>query len=282
MTRTPPPGRRRPFADADRLSGDSGNHRTYALLLVAAVADAAAFYQVVALLMSQQQSWTVWLLVAGFTVLSLGLTHIIGMTARRFVERHLPPAGLLAAITTLLWLFMGAGCFYVRVTHMSTGEAGGDSFDTPVADSSAQSVAAGHDVGGALLFLGLFLAGGLIAGATSYLSHNPVAESYARALRGHAEARGEVERLAPRQVRATHRYEQELAERERDRRRWESATAERLAWAEELKHYARHLMAAHLGDPAATDGLTDSGARLVKPSPAGPGLHSAPPPEKAA
>ena len=81
--------------------------------------------------------------------------------------------------------------------------------------------------------------------------------------------------------RALQRYEQELAERDRDRRRWESATAERLSWADELKHYARHLMAAHLGDPAATDGLTDSGARLAKPL-GRPGLHAAPPPEEAA
>ncbi|WP_328840314.1 hypothetical protein [Streptomyces europaeiscabiei] len=283
MSRIPSSSRRRrSFVDPDALTGTSGKRATFALLLVAAAADTAAFYQIVALLMSQQQGWMVWLLVAGFTGLSLGLTHIIGTATRRSVERHMPPAGLLALATTLGWLFMGAVCFFVRAVHTPTGENGGDSFTNPYGGSPAQDTAAGHDLGGALLFLGLYLAGGLVAGATSYLSHNPVAESYGRALRGHAESRAAVELLTPRQVRATHRYEQELAERDRDRRRWESATAERLAWADELKHYARHLMAAHLGDPAATDGLTDSGTRLMKPPPGRPGLHSAPLPEEAA
>lgn len=217
MSRIPSSSRRRrSFVDPDALTGTSGKRATFALLLVAAAADTAAFYQIVALLMSQQQGWMVWLLVAGFTGLSLGLTHIIGTATRRSVERHMPPAGLLALATTLGWLFMGAVCFFVRAVHTPTGENGGDSFTNPYGGSPAQDTAAGHDLGGALLFLGLYLAGGLVAGATSYLSHNPVAESYGRALRGHAESRAAVELLTPRQVRATHRYEQELAERDRD------------------------------------------------------------------
>ncbi|MFF7194233.1 hypothetical protein ACFZAM_11055 [Streptomyces sp. NPDC008079] len=276
MSRTVPPGHM-PFADPDLVVGRTRHYYPYLALVLAVGADGIAFYQVVGLLVNEA-GWMIIPLVLGFTGLALAVSHQVGVLARRFVERSTPAVGALAVVLTMVWLFMGAVCFFVRATNTpaTSGGSGLETLGLPsTAGAPADDLTGSANLGTALLFLGLYLAGGLLAAVTAYLAHNPLATAYRMALAHRAAARQEVQRLTPRHVRAVHRHQQELAERERDHRRWEVATGQCLGWADDLKHYARFLMAVHIADPAATDGLTDSGDRLVPGGWKGPDLRAA-------
>ncbi|WP_042406285.1 hypothetical protein [Streptacidiphilus carbonis] len=259
--------RRSPFADSDLITGSPRIWPYVMILVVTAGADVAAFYQVVALIMPVSP-WLVYLLVVGLTGTALSLAHFAGIAMRTAEERARPThsarhAGVLIAI----WMLLGAAAFIIRLLGSGADAGSGSSTGFRTGGSASDSTGTPHQaLLTAGLFLALYLGTGAIACLSSHRAHNPVALAHRRARQAQQVAAQAARHTGSALVRAELEHQQQLDERERDERRWQHARAERLAWAEELKRYARVLMATHLADPAATDGLTDPDLRPSQPS----------------
>ncbi|GAA2359289.1 hypothetical protein [Dactylosporangium salmoneum] len=148
----------------------------WVFVLVAAAGDVTNFRVVVAELDGELQEYQVWLLVAAFTALAIGLTHIAGAALRGAGGGGRPGSArvVVAVVLAVLWLALGAAALWIRLTH---GAAGGDQLAgldpaDPLAglDGGAPAAPAGGvpaaNLDGlpmAVLFLLLYLGGGLMA-----------------------------------------------------------------------------------------------------------------------
>ena len=109
--------RRRSYEDPAEVSGRSPGELIYVLALaVAAGADLAAFHQIVAIVLSTEQQWLVWLMVAGFTACALTLAHFAGRVARDIVAGY-GPANARRQFWWLAvpWVLLGLVAFIVRL-----------------------------------------------------------------------------------------------------------------------------------------------------------------------
>ncbi|MEV6695353.1 hypothetical protein AB0M35_28185 [Micromonospora sp. NPDC051196] len=217
-------------------------------LLLAAGADVAAFYSALADGLNAPESM-LYLLVAGFTAVSLLLAHACGRIYRDLDQRA--PGARSAALYVCLagWSLLGVAAFVARLLladEASGGSFGG--FDNAEQDSQTVLVLA-------LLFLALYFATGAAAAVVAYWNHNSLAHAYQRSSRLLARA----EKLAEKRIEAHEKilakYRQRYNEWERTEDAHSAARAKRLALAEELKQLARQRMAAAGQDPATTDGL---------------------------
>jgi hypothetical protein len=243
------------YADPALVAGRPRGQWLYlAALALAAGADLAAFQQVVALVMRNQAEWLVWLLVLGFTAAALALAHYTGAFWRGTRVGEATAGRLHAALCFGLWLGLGLAAFTIRLLiRYDSGSIGSFQLDgTQVGERTSTATV----LASALLFLSLYLAAGAVATIGAYLTHNPLLAGYTQALRMHRRAVRRLARSAPSHERARRVLDRHLAEQQRDHDARQAARAERFAVADELKRYAEVLIAAHLQDPAATDGVT--------------------------
>lgn len=242
------------FADPTLLAGRSrGTFLHVVVLLVAAGADAAAFLQVMQLLLRKLPPFASGLIVAGLTVTALYLSHHAGVLIRHAVAGSRASRWWIA-VSMFLWLALGMGAAAIRYffTH-TTGTA-------QIAFGQTASSGGGDEkqrAGVAAVFLLLYLATGLVAALGGYLTDQPARSAYARAMRnlrscteiasasGARLSRAEAERSL---------YAEELMEA---RHKHVAELGTRAALAEELKQMVRFHHARHAQDPSATNELFD-------------------------
>jgi hypothetical protein len=217
-------------------------------LAVTAGADVAAFDQVVSLVMQEQEAWLIWLMVAGFTASSLTLAHFAGRLARDITAGRGPANWAKVWLLIIPWALVGLVALVVRLIV-----ADQDAANTTVVTGVGQTAS---DISSAIMFGVVYVASGAVAGFGVYLTRNPVRVGYRRALRHYRRALMRLARSQPPYERALSVLQLHMRGREREAQNYAAARAQRLAFADELKRYAAVLIATHLQDPSATDGMT--------------------------
>ena len=254
----PEPG----HADPTLLAGRSGRYVYLVALLIAAAADIVAFYQVIELVLQNLSSTLVVVLVLGFTGTALTTVHFASTMLRdRIAGAKWIPLFLLI-ICAVVWVALGVLAFWMRLR----GNLGGGSapFNPSVTGPPTASSGSADSQGtapGAAMFAGLYLATGAVALIGSYLTHNPLHNAFARAVRDHGKA---AKRNAESAKRLGHAeaerayFDNQIIAAERVR---DEAIRSRLALAQELKQQARLELAKRLRDVSATDAFLLNDAR---------------------
>lgn len=237
------------YAHPSEVAGRSLGEMLHVLaLLVTAAADVAVFSDTASIIMRKSSELIIWLLVAGFTAGSLTLAHFAGRFARDKIARYGPEPKRGILVVLVPWLLLGVVVFVVRliVTESATSTSGG------IGPSESQTMMAG-----AAMFAGLYVVSGAVAAVGEFLTRNPYRTRYRTAFRANRRA---LKALA----RTQHRYERSVgvlkvhtANQAREQQNYDSAKALRTAWASKLKRYSAVLIAAHLQNPSATDGMTE-------------------------
>jgi hypothetical protein len=260
-------GYQQPIEATGRLVGEAG----YLIALaVTAAADFAAFYQVLSRILQDLGSSLVAVAVAGFTVMSLALAHFAGQLLRDGRAGHGPEHQRAVRLLLGPWAVLGLSAFAVRLIF-ARSQAGGYTPAGFISPSTQQLTSA-------FLFLSLYLASGAVAGFGEYLTRNPYRAHYRSALRSYHRALRRLGRSQP-------PYERALNVWQLQAREYEALEAGRAAAAElhganadELKRYAAVLMASHLQNPSATDGMTIADRRPHPHPPASRRTAPDPPP----
>lgn len=231
-------------------------------LLVAAGADAAAFYVIVSLATGDEgTNETNALIVAGLTVIALMLAHLGGRVARDAAAANGRLRWQDVVVCGVPWALLGVAAMVVRLrTHQTSG-----GIDLEGGGSSGQEA---DQVAAALLFLVLYVASGVLAGVGEFLTRNPLRTAYRSALRTMKSAQRKLRRSQPPYERALSVRQLHLASYREDEALLQNAKFERIAFGEELKQLAQISIAAHLQDPSATDGMTERDWRPAAPRPA--------------
>ncbi|MEU7524886.1 hypothetical protein AB0A74_04070 [Saccharothrix sp. NPDC042600] len=222
----------------------------YFVLLAAAGVDVVTFHQVLMAAVDEEEVF-LWVMVVGFTVVCLALSHTVGQQARQAVAtRHVVGARTTASLCLVGWVALGLAAFVFRWNYAGADVAS----SIPIVIDGRESVA---DVDAdaqerhlsAMLFLSLYVATGLVSGVAGYLRHNPAARQYARALSRRSKAAAKQARIESRLTAAT-----ELAEAvERARRKreadWAALEARCRAAVEKLKDETRFALLEKAGPP---------------------------------
>lgn len=249
------------YREPDLLPGRSRLEPLMWLFVLGAVAgDIAAFYGVLARLFRTEPIFVI-ALALGFAAAAIGICHFvgIGLQRRRSGERRRHDGLLWAKIVA--WLALGCAAFVTRL-HFSadvTEIAGSTSFGSaiPVADID-------QDLLAALIFAGLYVVSGLLAMTVSFHTFNPAARAYRRALRNLKEA---AQNLRSAQAQQAGQVEREkVVDKEQERALERRAAAYRRTEADvvSLKIFARHRMAAELGDAEALELLMKNAPTVDK------------------
>lgn len=217
-------------------------------LAITAGADVAAFDQVLSIVLQQLGSHLIAVAVAGFTAMSLTLAHFAGRLARDAKAEHGPDSRWAVRLLVIPWALLGLMAFVARLI-LAQSQLGSASTSVSVSPGARQ-------LSGAFLFLVLYLASGAVAGYGEYLTRNPYRAHYRTALRAYRRALRRLERSQAPYERALSVREGHELGRRAEERNFASAVALREANADELKRYAAYLIATHLKDPSATDGMT--------------------------
>lgn len=228
----------------------------FVVLLVSALADFGAFAQIVQLVLTNQPALVSYLVVLGLTTGVLYLAHAVGTMVRDRVARRNAARWVWIMLGTTAWAAIGLVAFWVRL-KVTDDQGQAPTIDLSAAPDTPPATPNTSGLPAALLFLALFIGTGLVAAIGAYLTHNPFPGEYRTAVRRYGAAvrsEGETDgvRIAVvrrlRHLRRALRKARSLRTRERRRRRH---------FAEELKEYARTLMANHAQDPAFSDALFD-------------------------
>jgi len=239
-------------SDPTLLSGKSGASVVYLVAIVlAAVADFIAFYQVLELVLRNLQNQYLILLVIGFTAIALTLAHFLGvfLRDRRAGARWHHPATLPGC--AVLWVALGVVAFWVRwkvsgAANSSGLPTGGGGLVVP--QFNFQST-----LPGATMFAAFYFATGAAAIIGSYLSHNPLRRSFVRTVRAHESAI--KQQAAGARVLADAEAQREAIDhQEHAGAEVRDSTIEELRkLAGELKKLTRLQLAKKIGDVSATD-----------------------------
>jgi hypothetical protein len=264
-------------------------------LLLAAGADIGAFVQIVELVMPQQQDWVIWLVVSGLTAVVLYIAHTIGVILRELKAGQSGAVGLASRVAAwlgrrvalfvclIIWLALGLMAFWVRMTVTLPGTvqlgsggigsgSGGSSGATGIGAggigggigsggiggggaASSSTAVSGHTPQAAVIFLGLYLATGLVAAVGAYFTHNPYRGRYAAAARGYRKASEGAAASAYQLRRAVAIRDQQQAEIVAAKQTLEEAQAQNAAFTEQLKQTVRIRIAGMAKDPAVTDAI---------------------------
>jgi hypothetical protein len=252
-------GYRQPIQATGKLAGEI----IYLIALaITAGADVAAFYQILSLVLQQLGPHLIAVAVAGFTAMSLTLAHFAGRIARDRQAEHGPDDRRAVLFLVIPWGLLGLAAFAARliVAQSQLGSASTTGAVSPAAE----------ELSGAFLFLVLYLASGAVAGYGEYLTRNPYRAAYRAARRAYQRSLRRLDRSQAPYERALSVLEQHETDRQAEDAKFQAATALRMAHADELKRRAAHLIAAHLQDPSATDGMTRRD-RIPFPEPPGGG-----------
>jgi hypothetical protein len=208
----------------------------YVVLTCGAAGDVVTFKTIAAILIRNQDDSTILTLVVAFTMISLGLMHAAGAsarTARDTLRRGLSP-WLGAGILFVVWLLLGVAAFYVRLTQPMPSAARA----ATSAHSSTSTAAATTAM--ALIFLVLYAGTGTLAAWAAYHQgpHHIVALAAAwRAWRHHRRSLRDAAR-----ERRAHRRAKRAAARARHwawlRQRLATLAAPRAARAGARRRYA--------------------------------------------
>ncbi len=247
------------YGNAVLLAGRSrGAYLQLPVLLLAASADVGAFLQVIELVMRRQSQRVVLMVVVGFTATVLCLAHLAGsfLRGRAVGERS---GRHLAAWTCLaVWVGLGLVAFWVRLVVRSEPLTGAvpdfsaDALPATAAEPDLSSV-----LPSAALFLALYLATGVVAAVGGYLTSNPVRVAYVRALRAYRRATEQAAASAGAYTGAAAYQRMQLVAGQNAATARDVEQQRRRAFAEDLKQYARVLVAQRAQDPAVTDALFD-------------------------
>jgi hypothetical protein len=263
------------FRDGTLLAGRPRATFVHALvLLLAAGADLGAFVQVVELVLPQQD-WVIYLVVAGLTAVVLYIAHLIGVILREAhagVRSAHGLAGLLGVwlgrrfavfICLVVWLALGLMAFWVRLTvplavSVQLGGGGGVGGGGIGSGAAAGSTAgSNHALQGAAIFLGLFLATGVVAAAGGYSTHNPHRGRYVAAIRAYRKASERAAASNYQFAQALGYYEHQRTEAEAAPQILAEAQKQNRAFTEQLKQTVRIKIAGLAADPAVTDAIFD-------------------------
>jgi hypothetical protein len=238
-------GYQQPIEATGRLAGEIGY---LVALAVTAGADFAAFYQVLARILQDLGSSLVAVAVAGFTMMSLALAHFAGRLVRDGKAGHGPDHPQAVRLLLVPWAALGLGAFGVRLIF-AWSQSGGYTPPGFISGSTQQ-------VTSAFLFLSLYLASGAVAFFGEYLTRNPYRAHYRSSLRAYRRSLRRLSRSQPPYERALSVWQLQVREYQTQEASHAAAAELQSANADELKRYAAVLIAAHLQDPAATDGMT--------------------------
>lgn len=217
-----------------------------ALLLIAG-ADVALFYDLMSIIMRDSPSEVIiWLAVAGFTVASLAVAHAFGRLLRDRVARYRAVSGWALWALFGVWLVLGGSAYVVRYLDAQALAA--------LPGSSTAQYSA--KIGGAVLFLVLYVASGAVAALGVYFSRNPFRTQYRTAFRAYQRALRRLDHSRPAYERSVAVLRVHTNGRRREAANHEAAQRLRTAFAGERKQYSGVVIAAHLQDPSATDGMT--------------------------
>ncbi len=219
-----------------------------AALGLAALADAGAFIQVVALLMPELAAEFVWIMVAGLTATALFLSHTTGSLFRDRREGVASAGrGVLGAVASA-WLALGVTAFLVRV-FADVEIGGGSTFVVDGLDVGSDP-SGGISLLQALLFAALYVATGVTAACGGYMNGNHFRVAYAKARRQRTMAadRVSVSAAAHGEVEAIHNAQLTAYKGSTELLNIEKRAV--LAFAEQLKQHARISVAKRCKDPA--------------------------------
>lgn len=264
------------FRDGTLLAGRPRSTYLHALaLLLAAGADIGAFSQTVELVLPQA-NWVVWIVVSGLTVVVLYIAHMIGVMLReanavsKSTRRHTHEItarigrGSAILICTATWLAVGLLAFWVRYTVPLVGTAqlgggaigsGGIGSGTIGSGGATTSGAAEGDkpLQAAAIFLGLYLATGIVAIVGAYFTHNPYRGRYAAAIKAYGKASEQASASIQQLGLAFAARQRQQAEIDAADQILVSAKEQNKAFTDRLKEVARIEIAVLTKDPAVTD-----------------------------
>ncbi|MGH3877366.1 MAG: hypothetical protein ACRDSK_10070 [Actinophytocola sp.] len=250
------PGDGRGFDDAGLVGGRPvGAYRHVVALVIAALADIGAFAQVVQLIMTGQPALVAFTVVIGLTVVVLCLAHFSGVTFRERAAR-MPGRARWAWVSLVVWALIGLAAFWVRLSmeDSPSGVPAGD-FTAGAAPEETATEDEQSLLPAALVFLALYLGSGVVALVGAYLTHNPLPGAHRALRRRHTRA---ADRLGASDAALAKvcalREAQQQAIDDADQALRDERT-ERTCLAEELKQYARMLMAYRAQDAAFTDAV---------------------------
>ena len=282
------------FRDGTLLAGRPRSAYVHALvLLLAAGADLGAFVQVVELVLPQQD-WVIWLVVGGLTAVVLYIAHTVGVMLREARARSSAARGLArlrswlgqrlgAFVCTVIWLALGLMAFWVRLTVPLTGtvqlgsggigsggigsggigsggigSGGIGSGGIGSGATTSGTTTGSHTLQGAAIFLGLYIATGIVAAVGAYFTHNPYRGRYVATLRAYRKA---SERAAA----SAYQFGLALAFRQHQQTEIEAAELvlaeaheQNRAFTEQLKQSVRIKIAGQARDPAVTDAIFEA------------------------
>jgi len=284
------------FRDGTLLAGRPRSAYLHAFaLLLAAGADVGAFVQIVELVLPVQE-WVIWIVVSGLTSVVLYIAHMVGVMIREAKAGHSSGGGLVsrlgawlgrrsaAFICTVIWLAVGLMAFWVRLTvplpgtvqvgggigSGGIGSGGIGSGGTGSGGTSGIGTTNAHALQGAAIFLGLYLATGVVAAVGAYFTHNPYRGRYAAAIRAHRKASERAAASAYQLGTALAGRERQQAEMDSAARILAEAEVQNSAFTQQLKQSVRIEIAALSKDPAVTDALFEADQRPYRPAPDGP------------
>ncbi|WP_432832413.1 hypothetical protein [Dactylosporangium sp. CA-092794] len=236
------------FADPTLIAGRPFGALVYvAGIVVAAVADIAAFRQVLEPAMLTSSAQTVTMVVYGFVGIAILLMHFAGVSMRERQARRGWIKRIKPWLFVVAWTALGATAFYVRVAEQ---------VKTAVEVNHRAPLSGGpHFTPASFMFLALYVGTGLVALAGAYFTHNPERAAFVRTKWALIFA---SRRFASSVLRL------EIAEGTRGlyELNQQSAAAvlaleqaRRHAFGEALKQHARLVIAQRSKDPALTDAL---------------------------
>ncbi|KAA2261286.1 hypothetical protein F0L68_17695 [Solihabitans fulvus] len=241
------------FDDPSLLAGRPRSTYLHLLVLAcAATADATAFIQVVKLIIAQESGLVSTLLVIGLTAIVLYLAHSAGTVLRDLKAGVQSTHWLWAVLCLVMWLAIGLLVTWVRISVPLTtnGPATPLSFEQPPATSDSKPT-----VIVAAVFFSLYLGSGLAACIGAYFSHNQSRRGFGVAVRAHRTAARRAAAIAREHGVATAAWLAQVKARDVSAQILAEARQRRYALAEELKQYARVLIATRSRDPSLTDAI---------------------------
>jgi hypothetical protein len=258
------------FRDGALLGGRPVGTYAHALaLIIAAGADIGAFTQVVELALPNQSNWVVYLVVGGLTSVVLYIAHMIGVMLRHAKAQHTQGTGRglrvgswLAMRTAIVgcsavWVALGLLAYWVRKTVplVQTATIGGGGIGSGTVGGGAATGTGNYTPQSAAIFLGLYLATGIVAAVGAFFTHNPYRSRYTAALRGYRKASDRAAASVYQFLQADAAYLRQRSELDAAKLIFDQAVAQERAFSEQLKQSIRLQIARMAGDPAVTDAI---------------------------
>lgn len=166
----------------------------YFVLLAAMGVDLVTFHQVLLPALDESEEM-LWVVVTGFTIICVAMSHTFGQQAKKAVgTRHATGARTTAWVNLLAWVALGAAAFAFRWDYSSLDI--GSTFVVDGEEQTGMSDAALHEQHlAALLFLAFYVGTGVVSGGAGFLRHQPEVSRYTRALSLRTKAAAKHSRL---------------------------------------------------------------------------------------